>query len=185
MQHSLRQMNWWYDTGVPKGIDIPDKNGRTKLILCLIRSPVIIFLSDGECSMTDSIMYDLCRTAIRLGWLLSYITWISFLIYFTLTSRAVSFHSVSFGSERYSAWLRRMVDIAKEIQGAAPRDPLLSANAIVESSYNIALDSVCYLKSHMPGSLYWRLVGSACWNILRNRWLATKNAWRINTLVIV
>ncbi|PAV19468.1 hypothetical protein PNOK_0440200 [Pyrrhoderma noxium] len=87
------------------------------------RSPVIIFLSDGECSMTNNIMYDLCRTAIRLG-------------------RAVSFHSVSFGSERYSAWLRRMVDIAKEVEGAAPRDPLLSANAIVESSYNVALDSV-------------------------------------------
>ena len=33
----------------------------------LSRSPVIIFLSDGECSMTDAKMYDLCRNAVRLG----------------------------------------------------------------------------------------------------------------------
>ncbi|KAF9234403.1 hypothetical protein BU15DRAFT_52689, partial [Melanogaster broomeanus] len=43
-------------------------------------SPVIIFLSDGESSIADVTMQDLCRTAVRLG-------------------KAVSFHSVSFGPD--------------------------------------------------------------------------------------
>jgi hypothetical protein len=33
----------------------------------LSRMPVVIFLSDGECDIADETMYDLCRTAIRLG----------------------------------------------------------------------------------------------------------------------
>jgi len=37
------------------------------------RFPVIIFLSDGECSISDNIMQDLCRTAVRLGYKLPFI----------------------------------------------------------------------------------------------------------------
>ncbi|KAI5122456.1 hypothetical protein M0805_008767 [Coniferiporia weirii] len=87
------------------------------------RAPVVIFLSDGECSMTDNIMYSLCRKAVSLG-------------------RALSFHAVSFGPEGSSTWLRRMTQIAQEVQAHAPRDPLLQANAVVASSYSVALDSV-------------------------------------------
>ncbi|THH11646.1 hypothetical protein EW145_g511 [Phellinidium pouzarii] len=87
------------------------------------RAPIVIFLSDGECSMTDNVMYSLCRKAVGLG-------------------RALSFHSVSFGPDGSSTWLRRMAQIAQEVQSRAPRDPLLQANAVVESSYSVALDSV-------------------------------------------
>ena len=47
-----------------------------------------------------------------------------------------------------------MVQIAKEVQATAPRDPLLPANAIVESSYNVALDSVRHLNAFTPMPLY-------------------------------
>ncbi|KAG8219200.1 hypothetical protein J3R82DRAFT_13 [Butyriboletus roseoflavus] len=87
------------------------------------RSPVIIFLSDGECGIRDNVMQDLCRTAIRLG-------------------KAVSFHSVSFGPEGSSWYLRRMVDIARDAQNNAPRDLLAPATATVLSSYTQALDTV-------------------------------------------
>ncbi|KAH8114640.1 hypothetical protein DFH11DRAFT_1764593 [Phellopilus nigrolimitatus] len=85
--------------------------------------PIVIFLSDGECSVADAVMYNLCRKAVSLG-------------------RALSFQAVSFGPEGSSARLRRMSEIAQEVQSQAPRDPLLPANAVVESSYSVALDSV-------------------------------------------
>ncbi|KAH8114634.1 hypothetical protein DFH11DRAFT_1508479 [Phellopilus nigrolimitatus] len=85
--------------------------------------PIVIFLSDGECDMTEEVMYDLCRKAVSLG-------------------RALSFQAISFGPEGESARLRRMSEIAKEVQSRAPRDPLLPANAVMESAYSVALDSV-------------------------------------------
>ncbi|KAF9231331.1 hypothetical protein BU15DRAFT_68421 [Melanogaster broomeanus] len=87
------------------------------------RSPVIIFLSDGKCSIADVTMQDLCRTAVRLG-------------------KAVSFHSVSFGSDGSSTYLRRMAEIARDAQNNAPRDPLTPAAATVQSSYTRARDTV-------------------------------------------
>ncbi|KAI6020260.1 hypothetical protein BKA83DRAFT_674992 [Pisolithus microcarpus] len=87
------------------------------------RSPVIIFLSDGECGIADQTMQDLCRSSVRLG-------------------KAVSFHAVSFGPDASSTHLRRMAEIAIDAQNNAPRDPLAPAAATVTSSYNQALDSV-------------------------------------------
>ncbi|EJD00191.1 uncharacterized protein FOMMEDRAFT_112544 [Fomitiporia mediterranea MF3/22] len=87
------------------------------------RTPIVIFLSDGECSVRDDVVYSLCRRAVSLG-------------------RAVSFQAVSFGPDGSSTFLRRMAQIAKEVEDRAPRDPLLPANAVVGSAYNIALDSV-------------------------------------------
>ncbi|KAF8122279.1 hypothetical protein EV363DRAFT_1274846 [Boletus edulis] len=87
------------------------------------RFPVIIFLSDGECSIGDDVMQDLCRTAIRLG-------------------KAVSFHAVSFGPAASSRYLRRMAKIARDAQKNAPRDPLAPATAAIPSSYTEALDTV-------------------------------------------
>ncbi|KAF8548768.1 hypothetical protein OG21DRAFT_684156 [Imleria badia] len=84
------------------------------------RFPVIIFLSDGECSIGDAVMQDLCRTAVRLG-------------------KAVSFHAVSFGPDGSSMYLRRMAQIAQNAQNNAPRDPLAPAGV---SSYTEALDTV-------------------------------------------
>ncbi|KAH9965565.1 hypothetical protein BGW80DRAFT_1345251 [Lactifluus volemus] len=89
------------------------------------RTPVMIFLSDGECSVPDSAIQDVCRCAIRLG-------------------KSLSFHSVSFGPDSSSSSLRRMANLALEIQNNAPRDPqgLRSAAASIPSSFAIALDTV-------------------------------------------
>jgi len=87
------------------------------------RAPVIIFLSDGECSVSDRVIQDLCRSAVRNG-------------------KPLSFHAVSFGQEASAAALRRMSDLALEIQNEVPRDVLLPAAAIIPSSFNTALDTV-------------------------------------------
>ncbi|KIJ64840.1 hypothetical protein HYDPIDRAFT_40028 [Hydnomerulius pinastri MD-312] len=87
------------------------------------RTPVIIFLSDGECHIPDPIVQDLCMSATQLG-------------------KAISFHAVSFGRDTHSSTLRRMSQIALAAQQRAPRDPLLPAEAMVQSSYSEALDSV-------------------------------------------
>ncbi|KAH8980308.1 hypothetical protein EDB92DRAFT_1900987 [Lactarius akahatsu] len=87
------------------------------------RTPVMIFLSDGEDHVRDEAIYDVCRGAVRQG-------------------RPLSFHSVSFGQDASSSSLRRMAQIALEVQNNAPHDPLLPAGANVPSSYTEALDTV-------------------------------------------
>ncbi|KAK0189051.1 hypothetical protein F5146DRAFT_693680 [Armillaria mellea] len=61
------------------------------------RIPVVIFLSDGECSVRDESVQDLCRAAIALG-------------------KPLSLHTVSFGPR--NTVLRRMTQIALGIQNA-------------------------------------------------------------------
>ncbi|KAJ7722957.1 hypothetical protein B0H16DRAFT_1895971 [Mycena metata] len=87
------------------------------------RTPVVIFLSDGECSVTDETVRGLSRSAVRHG-------------------KPLSFHAVSFGRASQSAVLRRMAQIALEVQTNAPRDPLTPPEAIINSSYSDALDTV-------------------------------------------
>lgn len=87
------------------------------------RTPVVIFLSDGECDVSDQTVQDLCRSAVHLG-------------------KPLSFHAVSFGRDSASSHLRRMVQIALDIQNNAPRDPLAPAASTVLSSYSQALDTV-------------------------------------------
>ncbi|KAI0921705.1 hypothetical protein AcW2_006594 [Taiwanofungus camphoratus] len=82
------------------------------------RSPVVIFLSDGECSIADETMQNLCLRSIALG-------------------KPLSFHAVSFGPR--SAVLQRMAHIAIDVQNRAPPDPL---HPVPMSSYAEALDSV-------------------------------------------
>ncbi|KIM19859.1 hypothetical protein M408DRAFT_334238 [Serendipita vermifera MAFF 305830] len=86
------------------------------------RSPVIIFLSDGECSIQDATIYDLCRSASRLG-------------------KGLAFNSVSFGPDRASHYLRRMATIAKEVYDTAPADPL-APTGVNPCSFTSALDTV-------------------------------------------
>jgi len=83
------------------------------------RSPVLIFLSDGECDVDDGTVRSVCRAAINRG-------------------KPLSFHTVSFGPANET--LRRMAQVATEVEATAPRDPLLPPH--VESSYATALDSV-------------------------------------------
>ncbi|KXN87519.1 hypothetical protein AN958_08742 [Leucoagaricus sp. SymC.cos] len=85
------------------------------------RSPVVIFLSDGECGISDGVVQSLCRTAIALG-------------------KPLSFHTVSFGP--HNEVLKRMAENAREIEKSAKRDLFTSAAAHTPSSYAEALDSV-------------------------------------------
>ncbi|KAF7370364.1 VWFA domain-containing protein [Mycena sanguinolenta] len=87
------------------------------------RAPVVIFLSDGECSIADETVRGLCRKAVALG-------------------KPLSFHAVSFGSASKTSVLRRMAQVALDMQTNAPRDPLTPAEAIINSSYSEALDTV-------------------------------------------
>ncbi|KAG2738992.1 hypothetical protein P692DRAFT_20882111 [Suillus brevipes Sb2] len=88
------------------------------------RTPVAIFLSDGQCPIENRAVQDLCRAAVRLGY---------------FNAEKCSFHSVSFGQNKYSATLRTMFQIALEIQNNAPQDAL--APTAVPSSYTNALDT--------------------------------------------
>ncbi|KAI1789535.1 hypothetical protein LXA43DRAFT_892776, partial [Ganoderma leucocontextum] len=84
------------------------------------RTPVVIFLSDGECGIADETMQTLCRRSIALG-------------------KPVSFHAVSFGPS--SGSLQRMAQIAQDVESGVPPDPL-NPHARVPSSYHQALDTV-------------------------------------------
>ncbi|SJL03909.1 uncharacterized protein ARMOST_07266 [Armillaria ostoyae] len=85
------------------------------------RTSVVILLSDGECSVEDETVQDLCHTAVALG-------------------KPLSLHTVSFGP--YNAVLRRITQIALDVQNNAPPDPNAHEAARVDSSYAEALDSV-------------------------------------------
>ncbi|KAF7356372.1 VWFA domain-containing protein [Mycena venus] len=87
------------------------------------RTPVVIFLSDGECSIADETVRGLCRKAVALG-------------------KPLSFHAVSFGAASQSSVLRRMAQLALEVQTNAPHDPLIPAESVINSSYSEALDTV-------------------------------------------
>ncbi|KAF7309973.1 VWFA domain-containing protein [Mycena indigotica] len=86
------------------------------------RTPVVIFLSDGECDIADETMRSLSRKAIAKG-------------------KPLSFHSVSFGRASQSGYLQRMAQVALEVQNSAPRD-LTPTGATIPSSYSEALDTV-------------------------------------------
>jgi len=87
------------------------------------RVPVMIFLSDGECAVSDRTVQEVCRAALQHG-------------------KPLSFHAVSFGEDASTTTLRRMADLALEIQNSVPRDGLLPAAVNVPSSFSTALDTV-------------------------------------------
>lgn len=95
-------------------------------------------MSDGECRLSDEVVYDLCRSAVRAGYVASVIFYHSHILQ-SLRS-ALSFHAVSFGLDTLSTSLRRMVKIATKIHDAAPRDPLAPPGN--PCSYSEALDTV-------------------------------------------
>ncbi|KAH9029436.1 hypothetical protein EDB85DRAFT_2251894, partial [Lactarius pseudohatsudake] len=84
------------------------------------RSPVLVFLSDGQSHIEDKPMYDICRDAAR-------------------HRMPLSFHAVTFGPEHRSAVLRRMVEIAQEVENSASRNSLTN---VIASSFSKALDTV-------------------------------------------
>ncbi|KAI9444004.1 hypothetical protein H4582DRAFT_2189914 [Lactarius indigo] len=84
------------------------------------RSPVLIFLSDGQSHIEDKPMYDICRDAAR-------------------HRMPLSFHAVTFGPEHRSDVLRRMVEIAQEVENSASRNSLTN---VIASSFTKALDTI-------------------------------------------
>jgi len=85
------------------------------------RTPVMIFLSDGQCPVSNTAIQDVCRSAVRLG-------------------KPLSFHSISFGPDSSSSSLRRMANLALEIQNNAPRNSRSPQS--IPSSFSVALDTV-------------------------------------------
>ncbi|KAG8917959.1 hypothetical protein FRC02_002744 [Tulasnella sp. 418] len=81
------------------------------------RAPAIIFLSNGECNASDSVIYDLCNKAVELGSaLISILSRSS--VPFTnalITSQPLSLHAVLVGNSRRSEFLRRMATIAEQV----------------------------------------------------------------------
>ena len=98
----------------------------SKLMTPDLRAPVIIFLSDGECSLSDGVMYDLCRSAVTAGY--AYLIHVLDAQPQRKSRSGLSFHAVSFGIQARAMTLRRMVQIATEIYDTAPRDPLPPLN---------------------------------------------------------
>ncbi|KAG8713471.1 hypothetical protein FRC09_018671 [Ceratobasidium sp. 395] len=88
------------------------------------RAPVVVFLSDGEGSIENNSVYDLCRTCVRLG-------------------KALAFYTVSFGSRTSPTSLRRMADIAHEVYASAPQD-VFSAARGNPCAHTNAIDSVLF-----------------------------------------
>lgn len=86
------------------------------------RSPVVVFLSDGECRVQDATVQDLCKSASSRG-------------------KPLAFHSVSFGRDRGSQVLRRMAALAAEVWDAAPKDPLVAPGPN-PCAFHDALDTI-------------------------------------------
>lgn len=82
-------------------------------------------------------MYEICRDAARHRFA-------ALLLHSQMTHRInarmpLSFHAVSFGPEKRSDVLRRMVEIAQEVERSAPQTSLLKS---VPSSFSKALSTV-------------------------------------------
>ena len=97
----------------------------------------MIFLSDGECSVNDASIQDLCLSAVRLGCVNFFLR--TYIADFA-RRKPLSFHSISFGQDTSSSSLRRMANLALGIQNNAPRTPQSAPSA--PSSFAVALDTV-------------------------------------------
>lgn len=90
----------------------------------------------------DEVIFDLCRSSLIRGFVDSLLARFLGPADDANNRRPLSLHAVSFGQDASSASLRRMAQIALEVQNNAPHDPLLPAVANVPSSFNEALDTV-------------------------------------------
>jgi hypothetical protein len=107
---------------------------------------VIIFLSDGECDVDDATIYDLCHAAVRLGWV-PHARWSSHPQH--ISRKSLSLHTVSFGQDGQSHYLRRMATIAAEVYDNSPADPLAPAG-VNPCTFSSALDTVSCLFASNP-----------------------------------
>src|SRR5882762_9893182 len=65
LQHCKGDGKSWSKTGVPRGN--LDRHFSNYLSSQYLRTPVMIFLSDGICSVSDQTVQDLCRDAVSHG----------------------------------------------------------------------------------------------------------------------
>ncbi|KAI0250873.1 hypothetical protein BJV78DRAFT_1393001 [Lactifluus subvellereus] len=85
------------------------------------RAPIIVFLSDGECSVPDGEIRGVCHSASQRG-------------------KPLSFHAVSFGID--ASTLRRMANLALEIQNGVLRPGSFPSTPYIPSSFATALNTV-------------------------------------------
>ena len=103
----------------------------------------MIFLSDGQDTVSDDVVYKFCRSASSRGFVYSIVRPLSTTTdYANAVRRPVSFHAVSFGPDSSSTYLRRMAQIALEVQNDRVNNSLHPTEANVPSSYTEALDTV-------------------------------------------
>lgn len=103
---------------------------------------MVVFLSDGECDVADETVYDLCRTAVRLGFVYVLLL-ISEPMLIYMLRKPLAFHAVSFGQDTQAYYLRRMAAIADEVYAAAPKDPL-APSGFKACTYASALDTASH-----------------------------------------
>ncbi|KZT36298.1 hypothetical protein SISSUDRAFT_1007685 [Sistotremastrum suecicum HHB10207 ss-3] len=105
-----------FDTALSTALDVMERHWSSE------RTPVLIFLSDGECSVSDDTINNITRRSIALG-------------------APLSFHAVSFGSDGGSYYLRRMATIAGQVYAQGPRNPLAPQGRDA-CSYSQAIDTI-------------------------------------------
>ena len=144
----------------------------------------MIFLSDGEYPVPETVIQDVCRSAVRLGFVSFFLFNSSFIAYFS-QRKPLSFHSISFGPDASSSSLRRMADVALGFQNNASHNPRTPATASVPSSFSIALDAV----RNPPTSTTMRILnvgphlGAACGDVFGHCRVAQEATWLADVLI--
>ncbi|CAE6489587.1 unnamed protein product [Rhizoctonia solani] len=88
------------------------------------RAPMVVFLSDGECSINRGKVEDLCKKCIQLG-------------------HALAFYGISFGWDSGSSSLRLMADVADKSFRTAPMTARGAMRGTdIPCKYSTAIDSV-------------------------------------------
>jgi hypothetical protein len=175
---SRRLVTSWIRTGAWKGTGLTSLTAQWFNAACdsLLelemrhRPPVVIFLSDGDDNVNDEAIYDVCRSAVGEGFVGFYLErCFSRWTHNLNARRLLSFHAVSFGQDPTTSSLRRMAQIALEVQKIAqiylkaqnntPDNPSQPTAATVPSSYTEALDTVSWRQSsfHFMSFIFGRI----------------------------
>jgi hypothetical protein len=141
---SEKEESLWIKTGAQRGCYLDQACLSPFLLTFGLRTPVMIFLSDGKFSVSDAAIQDLCLFAVQLGCVTFFLR--KYIADFT-QRKPLSFHSIFFGQDTSSSSLRRMANLAIGIQNNAPRTPQSAPSA--PSSFAVALDTVRN-SLHMP-----------------------------------
>ncbi|KAH7337769.1 hypothetical protein B0J17DRAFT_573376 [Rhizoctonia solani] len=117
------------------------------------RTPAIIFLSDGECTVSDQVIRTTCEMCIDLG-------------------TPLAFFTISFGTPTHSESLRRMARIAHEVYATDNRPE--RPNAPNPCSYINAIDSIQLARTYLDISRSLQKPRAALIGSSNNRYEVTK-----------